>query len=180
MRHNIGSGKKLVLHSLRNLEFFLEKRCPYIHQMLELLDDLGCAFRPNSELLTYFDWNEELLAVEKHCFAVFVNELRDNLRANRYFAIENILEHEYLHAPSYKQIEQSFERDPQHAKGGLTQNCPSSRKPSRPSRPRPRRAPGFGTTRFGGRKLFWSTQRSFRTTTTTTRSFWKRSRASTC
>lgn len=118
--HPLVNGSKLELSSLRNLEFYMHKRCPYIYNLLDLLSRLADLFHQNEEILDYFDWTQNLVNLEKRCFSLFIKDLHAAIRANRNFSIEHILEHEFLHAPSFKDIEREFTADPENQKGAST------------------------------------------------------------
>ena len=76
---------------------------------LGLLRDLMIMFRENEEIIDYFDWNMELLEIEKNCFVLFLEGTFDLFKEDKTFKIEDAIGHEFFDAPSYKQLEEQFE-----------------------------------------------------------------------
>lgn len=102
------SGKRISVKSLRNLDFFLQNKCPYISFFIKLMEDIGNHFFQSQEIEDYFIWTKEIIDLEKECFYQFTEDIKQELEKNPFFSIEHVLEHFYLYSKPFKKIEEDF------------------------------------------------------------------------
>jgi hypothetical protein len=111
------SDKRISFKSLRNLDFFMQNKCPYISMFIKLLEDIGNHFYLNQEIINYFSWNKDVVDLEKECFYQFIENIKNMMNTNPFYSIEHALEHVYLYSKSFKTIEKEFSEKPQFKRG---------------------------------------------------------------
>ena len=65
-------------------------------------------FQDSNEIYDYFNWNQELLEIEKRCFTLFLEDVFNNYKSNMNFRTEEIMKQQYFNAKSFKELENDF------------------------------------------------------------------------
>ena len=73
------------------------------------------------EIYDYFNWNQELLEIEKSGFTLFLEDILGLFKANNGFKTEDILKRQYFQAKTFKELELEFKESLEKSKS----NSPS-------------------------------------------------------
>lgn len=103
-----GKTTSISFRSIRHSEFFNQQRCPYLKFFLGLIRDIMIIFQQKEEIKDYFNWNQELLEIEKRCFTLFLEDVFKNYQKNMNYRTEEIIKQQYFEAKSYKELEEEF------------------------------------------------------------------------
>jgi hypothetical protein len=68
-------------------------------------------FQNSEDLLEYFNWNEEIIQLEKRCFTLFLEEVFKNYKTNINYRTEEIVKQQYFEAQSFKDLENEFKKN---------------------------------------------------------------------
>ena len=107
----IGKSQSISFRSIRHSEFFDQKRCPYLKYFLGLCRDIMIIFQKTEDIRDYFNWNQELLEIEKRCFTLFLEDVFNNYKNNMRFRTEEIIKQDYFEAQSFKDLEEEFKNN---------------------------------------------------------------------
>ena len=104
-----GNQPEVMVSSIRQTEFFMKGRCPYIKYFMALCKDLMIHLKESEEIKDYFDWSDELIEIEKNCMTLFLENIFTNFKRNKGYSIEQVMYQEYFDGTSYRNLQREFD-----------------------------------------------------------------------